>query len=267
MMSVTQSMDNNITFGSLSLINKTSINIANDSGGNTEGCVIHYINYGDNNECDEIMNKDITTEDIGLYISDQHYELWGIMKRGDMVEDVNSGKRFIVDRQYNQSSSIKIIRNGLTIRDMYTEIFDEGTIIPSFYSITEFPLRYFDNAVINNLHDINYESKKYIIPSPISFDIDRLGLNNMNDMYCELINSDQEMLIFKLVEYEVIRYIVGIVRSNDIEGCGREHYIIEYIEHMEDNKMFRPRYIYDEDGTFDKIIKKYNVERENVVVV
>lgn len=263
MMSVTHSIPSNITFGSLSSINKTPIHKDKDNN----KCVIHCLKYANDENMNDDVCENITAADISLYISDQHYEIWGIMKRGDMVEDVISGRRFIVDRQYDQSLSIKIIRNGLTIRDMYTEIFDEGTIIPTFYSITEFPLRYFDNVIINNICNINYRPNICVSPSPISFDVDKLGLNEINNMYCELINSGHDILVFKLVEYEDIGYIIGIIRSNDIEGCGRDHYIIEYIEYMEDNIMFKPKYIHNNDKTFDKIIKKYNINYKNMVIV
>ena len=133
-------------------------------------CVIHLIDTSGyknmcDDDCDKYNNNDTkdnehyqTTKisNINKIITDQHMELWKMMKRGDLVEDINisghiTNGRFIVDSIID-NTKMDIIRHGLVIKDLERTFDTKGTILRTMHIITEFPSGYFDdsNLIVND---------------------------------------------------------------------------------------------------------------------
>ncbi|VBB18561.1 hypothetical protein YASMINEVIRUS_1024 [Yasminevirus sp. GU-2018] len=122
------------------------------------------------------------------FITDQHRELWDIMKRGDIVEDISTTQfndrlesiddysptrgRYIVDydnlnenpnddesgsgsSSRERLSVAQVLRNGLTLR--YLTVDDEPNKLTrhtppkTMHTITDFPIGYFDDVEVNDI--------------------------------------------------------------------------------------------------------------------
>ena len=146
------------------------------------------------------------------YITDQHCELWDMMKRGDLIEDVSITKfndcldnvdnfsptrgRYIVDKidndlhndlhkKNNRLKGSDIVRNGLTIkylvRDSGPKKNTRYTIPINMHTITDFPIGYFDDTVTNDyLCPLDTPRTSWGIDSClISLDVNRLRLDKL----------------------------------------------------------------------------------------
>jgi hypothetical protein len=145
----------NISFGSLNSLNSLNSLSSFSSNNNVDNelfnknkCVIHLIDY--TKEDDEY----ITADDITEYITDQHSELWFMMKQGDLIENISksgyrSEGRYYVDIEYSQKPHIQLVRNKLIVKELYREHDTYGTLTPYFHTITQFPIHYFDDILVN----------------------------------------------------------------------------------------------------------------------
>lgn len=209
-----------VTVGSHNKNKKINKNKSKVTIYNKDKCVIHMIDCS----MDHYNNEEQDVgEYISDYISDQYPDLWKMMKRGDLVEDINesgykSQGRYIVDIEHSQKEHVKMIRCGLIITSLYTEYNDYGTIPLNFYTITEFSLWYFDddNLVVNDTFaksdNNNFTSYWYCHPActPISLDHKRLKLDQLtnNNIFTKTdkeINWKKKLKMFDYL-YVVLRF-------------------------------------------------------------
>ena len=205
-------------------------------------CVIHLINAGyycngsdqdsdsDYWTCDHKPDQndhyEKTKEEKVSYCIDKKYpQLWNQMKRGDMVEDVsNSGYRsdgrYIVDsiRSNPDSKTILSKRNNLILKDVYREVDDYGTIWPDMHAITEFPIGYFDQLVVNSLCPgvSEYQSSWHAEKTIEALDTKKLKLDSLtpNNIFCSTCN-DSNYLIYCVITYKKTNYIIGMLADCD----------------------------------------------------
>jgi hypothetical protein len=200
-------------------------------------CVVHHLSSIPGIKCSDIklnqideMNEKVKI--ISDYITDQNPDLWKIMKRGDLIEinghSINekhrrSDRLYIVDKD-PAPRDLGIIKNGLIIKPLYTDYDQYGTIYPNMFSITEFPLGYFDKVVINDyLSPPSFRSTRDMDPpgqwknnkSPVCFDVKKLKLNRLSqDNVFITINeivgkeSYQVNYLYVIVKYKTANYMI-----------------------------------------------------------
>lgn len=169
------------------------------------------------------------------YMMDQHYDMWDMMKRGDLIEDIsvtrlNAGIQcldqyiptigmYIVDTENNQNhetlTSSHVLRNGLTIRclvlndEPYT--IRRHTIPKTMYCITEFPIRYFDDIEINyTLCPDDISRSSWGGACLVTLDSNKLKLNklhkqNVKHSIRNVMRNDKKIMIEYL--YIIITYV------------------------------------------------------------
>lgn len=166
-----------------------------------------------------IFENDGETKINGSYltnlISDQYKDLWKVMKRGDFVYDISnlSGDLsedlseelsedlseelsedlsedpsepwdtkfpYIVDIEADQPEHIRMIRNGLVIRDPDTSWDPMGSVLPNMFTITEFPIRYFDKPITDTSMCSHFKIMiKINTPCSVWLDVAKLKLNTL----------------------------------------------------------------------------------------
>lgn len=198
--------------------------------------------YNDNND----YNNHIKI--INNYISDQCPELWSMMKRGDILENIyesNIGTdgRYIIDIEYSQKKYKKIIRNGLIVRGLNYEYDMNGNIPFHFYSITEFEIGYFNdcNLIVNNRFCPNHKSflskwksNNTIILLDIgelkldSLQCDDIVMDNVNSMNNECTNTDNDIYTIQFI-YNNIEYVFAKIYNKKSQEIDCKNHFIEYI--------------------------------------
>ena len=252
-------------------------------------CVIHLINLEHNkNRMDFFLknNPDISAKTIGKttatyitnYLSDQHSELWNMMKRGDLIEDISSSGyrsvgRFIVDIDPN-NKDLGITRNGLIVKDLYREYNSCGTIYPDMCIITEFPINYFDNLVVNSyLCGPMMKSYWHCDLSSIALDTHRLRLDKLNSNNIfhsnyklpdndDSVNADADYL-YIIVKFKKINYMIISEYSNRYSKYDMKKEIKNFIKLFKKQKLFE-RYDHMDDDNILLIAKSENVIPDNI---
>lgn len=288
-------MTNQVTIGSYSgekNISKKNISQKNDKTKDIDTvfdkdrCVIHLIDTYPHDI--ESIDSDIDTDTfINEYISDQYPKLWKMMKRGDIVEDVSasgyrSQGRYIVDTEHSQKDHMKMIRCGLVVRDLYYDYDDYGTVPFNFYSITEFPLWYFDdeNLVVNDtLCNNTFYSYWHSTPTPIALDHKRLKLDSLSsdNIFSRRVkekkwfNGDSNwfeyyeylyiVLTFKKINYLIIERFSNTKKKSKINS---EKKFIEHINYQM-LEIVNLEQIRKEYPNVVEIANKENVNNENIL--
>lgn len=231
---------------------------------NKNQCVIHLIDTKFRSEKEKEYDSDSDDEDkngefITKFITDQHPELWDMMKRGDLIEDISvSGYRcdgrYYVETEHSQENHIKIIQNGLIVRDLYRGIDMYGTLPPSFHTITDFPIDYFENIITNNTLYPRTKSESYWHGlCLVALDLKKLKLNKLtNDnifhkkviKYSDFYKSSYNhfyvyaIVTFKKCNYLILQCIDGenkTPKNGDKEIKNVEERFISYFNDVDDN--------------------------------
>jgi hypothetical protein len=245
-------------------------------------CVIHLIRTSkdDNSLNDEALHE---TEFIIKFITDNHIELWNMMKRGDLVEDIStsgyrSQGRYIVDKELNQPDHIKLIRNGLTIKDLCSDFDDYGSILPNMYTFTEFPRHYFDdeNLLVNNVFYPNEEIKSYWHWSNseynlICLDVKKLKLNTITDDNVFHFTKDivkgkgkyKVHYLYVVVTYKKVKYLFISEYSEQYSVQNIEKITKDFIKKFQETMFTETDY----DNSVKKIAQIENVEFDNIVMI
>jgi hypothetical protein len=204
-------------------------------------CTVYLIDTSNYEHLVDLTKVDTNQRISGLcltdLISDQYMELWGTMKRGDLIYDVrtlidtctndnddnesvdslkvNQMIQFphIVDVDKDQPDHIRILRHGLVIRDPCTSWDPLGSVFPDMFTLTEFPIRYFDQPVYRTDMCKYYDIETEIGPSPpfsIWLDVVRLRLNVLNH---------ENVFYLRAIEYPVqtvhYLYVILTFKKND----------------------------------------------------
>lgn len=225
-------------------------------------CVIHLISM-DPEDYEDVITGDTVTE----FITDQHMTLWKMMKRGDLIENIcesgyRSQGRYIVDTEHSQPDHVKLIKNGLIVRDLYTEYDDYGSIPPHFCTITEFPPNYFEqeNIVTNFLLCPNSTASSYWHSdnSPVAFDKKRLKLDRLT--------SDNVFVVNDKIGYIIIRF-----KKTNYMICMMNQYLTgpelveSLLQRIKTNELFD---IYKvSDRAIKWIAEKENVDLKNIILI
>lgn len=255
----------------------------------TSRCVIHLIDLTNIKAKMEFLiqaNEDTKASEIGMktaryitnFITDQHAELWNMMKRGDLVEDVSSSGyrsegRYIVDVD-KDTKDLGVMRNGLVIRSLYLEYDDYGTIYPDMYTITEFPIGYFDNLVVNSyLCGPDMKSYWHCELSPISLDTKKLRLNSLTKDNVFHVNhalpdtddskgADSDYL-YVVVKFKGTNYMIIRDYSNRYSKYNMKKELKLFLKMFKESHMFE-RYDHKSDENIKLIASSENVKIEDV---
>ncbi len=187
----------------------------------TNKCVIFMIFYGhgesgiysdlDDSDNDESSEKIKSPNNpINDYVTKHYPDLWKMIKYGDLIEDVavsgyRSQGRYIVDKNNKK----------LIIKELYTEIDDYGSILPSMFTITKFPIGYHDDLVTNNhfCPDIKTHRSSWHSETSLQFlDTNHLKLNKLtkDNVYIQSIGKDDQ-LVYVILTYKKKNYLVGYI--------------------------------------------------------
>lgn len=256
---------------------------------NDTQCVIHLIDLSHVKEKMEFLiqaDADTSENVIGLkmakyitgHITDQHAELWNMMKRGDLIEDISSSGyrsvgRYIVDTDEN-TKDLGILRNGLLIRDLYREYNKNGTIYPDMYSITDFPIGYFDNLVVNSyLCGPDMKSYWHCELSPIAFNkgklrLDKLTTDNVFHVKDNLPDIEDSKgatadYLYIVIKYKGTSYMIIRDYSNRYFEYDMKKEMRLFLKLFKENTMFE-RYDHKNDDNIQKIANSEDVSTENV---
>jgi hypothetical protein len=237
-------------------------------------CVIHLIDLTNVLNQDILFNSDIGNI-ITNFITNIHPELWIMMKRGDLLEDIScsgyiSNGRYIIDTNTNSD-----FKSDLVVKELCTDYDDYGSILPNLFTITEFPIGYFDDIIINNylcpfetMHSRWNSQYSYVC-----FDIEKLNLMNLtiNDVYHESMIKKQ-MMDDKSITYKLDHLYIIIVYENtkymiiqEFSHKHRAHIISEKINDL--IKLFKEHRMLKRSALTDEmkmIASKQNVQVENV---
>jgi len=204
---------------------------------NETRCVIHLIDTSAYNSAkdDRDDSEKIDINEINQIITDQHMELWRMMKRGDLVEDMSlsgymSRGRFIVDKDDTKDDKINnmdIIRRGLVVKDLDRDIGPkgscqipndkrDGTILKTMYTITEFsPGHFDDNNLVVNDYLFPGELPKSIwkeSQNVVWLDTEKLNLDKItNDDIFHIINRVKNFdihYLYLIIEYNKVAYLL-----------------------------------------------------------
>lgn len=249
-------------------------------------CVLHLIDMSlyDSYSRDSDYDEDNMYEpnQINRMISDQHIELWGMMKRGDLVEDISrsgyrSAGRYIVDEDSDSEKTdpLSIVRHGLIVKNLSFEFDEYGTILPNMYTITEFPVGYFDNIVVNNYICSNEQSSSYwhCELSPICLDtkklkLDKLTKDNIFHKICKrVIVADSQTdvndhYLYIIITYRGINYMLYGLYKDEILKQNIELETKKIIKSLKKNVMFGVSSV-DENAI--KIAREEDVLEQNIL--
>lgn len=201
-------------------------------------------------------------------ISDQYTELWKKMKRGDLVYDIScESTRFpyIVDIEKDQLEHIKLLRHGLVIMDPYTLWDPNGSVYPNMFTITEFPIRYFDNYVCYDKLCSGFNEIKFNTPCPIWLDVAKLKLNTLKHNNVFHIKSlVHTHYLYTVLTYKKINYLIV---SKEEEHCEvSDQYLIDkFIEYFKDPCLIHVLDMIDHQIL--DIAKKEQVTDENILMI
>lgn len=262
-------------------------------------CVMHLIDFDqmelfdfDTGSFDSIDQFELNElENMARFISQHHSELWDVMKRGDLIKDVSISSDneilnptvgvYVVDKldfETNEISGIHIIRNGLTIRNLHKDS-GKGKItrynIPSdMYSITQFPLGYFDDIVINDEYSPYYHDPRTISlwysKCMISLDKKALKINKNTKVFHKtknvlyedrMINVDYLYVVLKFnnEKYMIISEYVPLPTKYNI---AKEK--LAFIKKLRKQNLFE---LEDIVGDVESIAKAHKIDSKNIVCV
>lgn len=244
---------NDITFGSFNKSynhSKTNNNVKNIVIKNK--CVKHLIKYDNGNN--EIPSIDNLTK----YITDQYITLWTMMKRGDLViviqEDNNT--IFIVDHDDTQSLDISIICNNLVIKHIKE--------IKNMHIIIDFPVKYFDNATVNNCFYVHHYTIDKII-LPVYIDVKKLKLDKLLPKDISYVKLGKSRYIYILTIYDNTSYMF-IRKCSKFAKYRDKIELNAFITRLNTNCIYPSKILYryiKKDIT--TIISKENVSYDNII--
>ncbi len=184
----------------------------------------------------------------GLYltrlISDQHKDLWKTMKRGDFIYDVSDDKcgskfPYVVDIEKDQPEHIKILRHGLIIKDPYTLWDQNGSIYPDMFTLTEFPIGYFDQYVYNDsMYRCSNNDIEFDIPCSIWLDVTKLKLNTLiceNVFHVKIIEYPIKHMhyLYTVLTYKKKNYM--IINKQETSQYHEDQYFVDmFIDYFKD---------------------------------
>jgi len=249
--------------------NKTNIKVFDETK-----CVIHLLDLSD---C--LNQYDKFSSDIGNvitnYITDKHVELWKMMKRCDLLEDVSSSGyksngRYIIDKDVNSRS----IQNFLVVKELCTDYDDYGSIYPDMYTITEFPIGFFDDILINN-HMLKSETMRsswncrYVCFDTKKLKLDQLTVDEVHHVSTTkkyTLNDDRNFTynvdhLYILIMFEGIKYMIIQEYSHKYYIYVMSKEISDFTKLFKESKMFRCENITNDIKT---IASTENVKMENV---
>lgn len=294
---------------------------------NINKCVVHLIdtsiykhsndcnndNNGDDDDDDDDNNNDdninikLKEDEINNFITEHCIELWAMMKKGDFIEDIAIScnnmnnkyynkyhARYIVDVELNQSIHIELIRQGLVIKNLFDELYESKykyyltpKININMYTITEFPIGYFDNIVFNDffcsnnmINYSNYSNEQNNYFFPILFDTIKLKFDKLTntdimnitynkeeyDHYEKKIMKYNEYYIYIIIIYENIKYMIV---SRDTDKY-HEYYKIKtmslFLTHIKSTKMIECL-VNSSDDNIKNIAQKENILINNVILL
>jgi hypothetical protein len=235
-------------------------------------CVIHLIKYKklsyDSDDSDN-DNDNATADAINDFITDQYIDLWKMMKKGDLIEDINQSGyraqgRYYVDDDPKRKKSI--LKNGLIIRDLYTELDDYGSIPPHFFTITEFPIGYFDEdkIIVNNKFcpKIKKESYWHSDVQPCFIDCKRLKLDKLTDdnIFVDYTddNTNDNMYTYIILRFKKSNFcLINIAHK----GKDKINWMISIFK--KDYSILEQSFYDLDDSIIKKISKEHNVDLSN----
>jgi hypothetical protein len=258
---------------------------------NESKCVLHLI------DLNVILENPSTETDyseiISRFISDQHAELWRMMKRGDFLQNIDIiseneftkksclkkkknktkhihelNKRFIIEKNTNELD-LDIIRNGLMLKECYTWYNNQATIYPNVYTITQFPVGYFDDIVVNNYlcPSININTEFFWKPSeksPIVFNVKKLRLNTLNKDNIFTYNTNFEYVIYCLyiiINYRKTDYMIIREYSHKYFDYDMKEEVDKFIKLFDKSRMLE---CYELTDAIKNVAKKENINIKNV---
>lgn len=246
-------------------------------------CVLHLIDtseytgyYKDELNIDDDDDNYVKADIINKIITDQHIELWRMMKRGDLIEDLNqsgyrSNGRYFVDE--NKNNSIDIIRYGLIVKDLDVG-FDKCRVLPNIINtITDFPPGYFDdiNLIVNDHICPGEKSKSNwrFDHCEIYLDTKKLKLNKLNKDD-NIFHSTKKILgtefvkhyLYIVFTYKKNSYLLYGMYSNEIIKQNINQEKNKIIRRLVNDKIFYPN---DIDDEIIKIGEHENVNKQNIL--
>ncbi len=237
-------------------------------------CVIHLIKYKklsyDSDSSDE--DDEPTADKISDFITDQYMDLWKMMKKGDLIENIGksgyrSEGRYYVDIDHKRKKSI--IRNGLIIRDLHTEWDDYGSIPSHFYVITEFPKSYFneDQIIVNNKYcpKQNKQSYWHCDNQPCFIDTTRLKLKNLTEDNIFMEESDDTRYVYVIVRFKKVNYC--LINAIDIKHTNSNKDIIQPVISLfqKDIVCFENDENFVDEYMINVISKEHDIKEENFI--
>lgn len=215
-------------------------------------CMIHFV---DSSITD--TDKKIDGEYLTDLISDQTRDLWKKMKRGDFVYDLGQSNPFpyIVDIERDQPEHIKILRHGLVIKDPYTLWDPDGSVFPDMFTITEFPIGYFDKR--DNTH-----------PCSVWLDVAKLKLNILKQENIFIVKTTEYHMknttyLYIIITYKKIKYMI-MSKSNESD-LDDENLVDKFIEYFKDPSLTK---VSDQiNHKICEIAKNENVLEENILLL
>ena len=208
---------------------------------------------------------------INDYITKHFNTLWKMVKYGDLIEDVavsgdRSTGRYIVDKNRHLSDHKK----GLFVNELYTEVDDYGSVLPNMYTITKFPIGYFDDLVTNNHFCPDVEKYSSYWHSDVSlsfFDIKFLKLNKLttDNVYVKAINKINT-ISYIVLTYKKTNYLIGLIdysHRNKMAHNEKEK-IKEFIDIFKKHNWFYSEAI---DEHMIKLAKSENVNDKNIFLI
>ena len=222
------------------------------------------------------------------------------MKRGDFVYDVvteisdceqsdNSSESesminnnfpfpYIVDIEKDQPEHVKILRNGLTIRDPYKLWDPKGSVLPDMYTLTEFPIGYFDRLVYKkNMCQYFDSDVNKISPCSVWLDVVKLKLNTLkyeNVFHIKTIEYPMNhvhylytILIYKKKSYMIINkedQTKDQIEDQKDDG-DYQHFMDRFICHFKDPCLIK---VSDQiNHKVQEIANNEDVLKENILMI
>jgi hypothetical protein len=249
----------------------------------------------------------MSVDGVMHHITNQCYKLWNMMKRGDVVFDISTLWKYVVDIDLNQPLPFLIVRNKLVLKelevdgrivggmDTTTTSTSTGStmrttynVMNKMYTITEFPIGYFDKPIIN---DYFYNTKGLDHPvlnntsafwkmslCPVVIDTWALKLNNLTkkDVTCRKFKKDEQRAfgnhpfntyyVYKVVEHKKVKYLIINRESDKMIECTADQTLNNFITKMNRSGNFICRMDPNDDDLIKQIIEKENIDMKNVLM-
>jgi len=243
---------------------------------NEEKCVIHLIDLSDIREEEDFDINNIL-DIISNFITDQHMELWRLMKKGDFIEDISvdvsdeigqTKRLFIVDNVDNvDSKDLNVIRHGLGIKNLCTDYDKFGSIYSDMYTITEFSIGYFDDFVVNDYLCPYNTSKMYwhFKKSPVCFNVSKLKLNKLinDNVFSASIQKESYLIefLYIIIKYKNDNYMIIREFSNEYFKYDMKKEETAFIDIFKKSKLLE---CYELSDNIKILAEKENIQIKNV---